>query len=230
MAAGRDARHEIHTPLPLPANPSRSGPPSCPPSVTSSRCGSSCKTCGFTWRRCSAAETSSSSRRRRQKRFQQIDKAFIKMVHSAVETMNAVNVCYGNEAMISLLPHLTEQLELCQKSLTAFLDTKRAQFPAILLSSPTRRCAGDSVAPVRAPDGDPRRLPLGSCLDSATQVTFDKNDKFKMPDHVLPAGRGREVPEGGARLVGGRSCDGTSGTSRSGCRIWWTGCRTPSRA
>ena len=72
------------------------------------------------------------------KRFQQIDKAFIKMVHSALETMNVVNVCYGNDAILSLLPHLTEQLELCQKSLTAFLDTKRAQFPRFyFVSDPT---------------------------------------------------------------------------------------------
>ena len=113
------------------------------------------------------------------KRFQQIDKAFIKMVHSAVETMNVVNVCYGNEAMISLLPHLTEQLELCQKSLTAFLDTKRAQFPRFyFVSDPT-------LLEILSLGSEPAMVTphfQSGLFDSVTQVTFDKNDKFKMLD------------------------------------------------
>jgi len=43
----------------------------------------------------------------------------MKVVSSAIETRNVVQTCYGNELMKNLLPHLTEQLELCQKSLTA---------------------------------------------------------------------------------------------------------------
>jgi hypothetical protein len=72
------------------------------------------------------------------KRFQNIDKQFVKVVTAAIETRNVVQVCYGNELMKNLLPHLTEQLELCQKSLTAFLDTKRAEFPRFyFVSDPT---------------------------------------------------------------------------------------------
>ena len=49
------------------------------------------------------------------KRFQNIDKNYMKIVTSAVETQNVVNTCYGNELMKTMLPHLLEQLELCQK-------------------------------------------------------------------------------------------------------------------
>ena len=72
------------------------------------------------------------------KRFQNIDKQFMKVVTTAIETRNVVQTGYGNELMKNLLPHLTEQLELCQKSLTAFLDTKRAEFPRFyFVSDPT---------------------------------------------------------------------------------------------
>ena len=63
------------------------------------------------------------------KRFQNIDKSYVKIVAAAIETRNAVAVCAGSELMRSMLPHLLEQLELCQKSLSAYLETKRAEFP-----------------------------------------------------------------------------------------------------
>jgi hypothetical protein len=49
------------------------------------------------------------------KRFQNIDKNYMKIVTNALETLNVVKTCYGNELMKTMLPHLLEQLELCQK-------------------------------------------------------------------------------------------------------------------
>jgi dynein heavy chain len=46
----------------------------------------------------------------------------------ALEVQNAVATCHGNELLKSMLPHLLEQLELCQKSLSAYLETKRAEW------------------------------------------------------------------------------------------------------
>ena len=113
------------------------------------------------------------------KRFNQIDKTFIKMVHGAVDTLHVVSVCYGNDTILTLLPHLTDQLELCQKSLTAFLDTKRAQFPRFyFVSDPT-------LLEILSLGSEPAMVTphfQSGLFDSVTNVTFDKVDKFKMLD------------------------------------------------
>jgi len=76
-----------------------------------------------------------------------------------------------------LLPHLWEQLELCQKSLTAFLDTKRAEFPRFyFISDPT-------LLEILSLGSDPQSVPphfQSGLFDSVTSVAFDKADKYKM--------------------------------------------------
>jgi len=63
------------------------------------------------------------------KRFQSIDKNWEKIMQKALETRNVIQYCFGNDVLKNLLPFMLEQLEVCQKALSGYLDQKRSAFP-----------------------------------------------------------------------------------------------------
>ncbi len=93
------------------------------------------------------------------------------MVSFASETKNVIATLQDSDILRSVLPTLLEQLELCQKSLTAYLETKRADFPRFyFVSDPT-------LLEILSLGSDPPSVVphfQSGLFDSLTGVTFDK--------------------------------------------------------
>ena len=95
----------------------------------------------------------------------------MQIVSLASEVKNVVATCIGSDLLKSLLPHLMEQLEFCQKSLSAYLEAKRAEFPRFyFVSDPT-------LLEILSLGSDPPSVVphfQSGLFDSLSNVSFDK--------------------------------------------------------
>ena len=119
------------------------------------------------------------------RRFASIDRGYMQVVKHANDTVKCVDTCVGTDLLKSLLPKLLEQLEVSQKSLAAYLEAKRVEFPRFyFVSDPT-------LLEILSLGSDPAAVVphlQSGLFDSLSNVTFDKNDKHKITHMISREG------------------------------------------
>eukprot|EP00931_Biecheleriopsis_adriatica_P081370 TRINITY_DN5469_c0_g1_i3.p1 TRINITY_DN5469_c0_g1~~TRINITY_DN5469_c0_g1_i3.p1 ORF type:complete len:4660 (-),score=1275.41 TRINITY_DN5469_c0_g1_i3:88-14067(-) len=122
------------------------------------------------------------------KKFSQIDKDWLKIMHKSAETLRVVDCCQ-NDLLRQMMPVLLAGLETCQKSLESYLEGKRQKFPRFYFTS------DPVLLKILSQGSDPETIQddFEKLFDAISRVTFHKLDRRKITEIKSVAGQSQEV-------------------------------------
>mmetsp|Transcript_11859 Transcript_11859/g.17623 ORF Transcript_11859/g.17623 Transcript_11859/m.17623 type:complete len:4548 (-) Transcript_11859:28-13671(-) len=126
------------------------------------------------------------------KRFQNVDRSWVKIMTTVEAEPNVVKMCYSNEMLRELLPHLKENLEKCQKSLSGYLEAKRLIFPRFFFLS------DGQLLEILGQGSDPQSIQehLLSIFANIKRVDFDEKNRKKIIRMISAEGEECDLKNG----------------------------------
>ena len=111
------------------------------------------------------------------KKFKGIDKQWLKIMERAAEQKNVITCC-TNDILKNSLGVLQEGLEVCQKALEDYLETKRNVFPRFYF------CSNELLLKILSVGSDPNAVQddLENLFDAINRVSFDESNRRLIVD------------------------------------------------
>jgi dynein heavy chain len=111
------------------------------------------------------------------KKFKGIDKQWLKIMERAAEQKNVIGCC-TNDILKNSLGTLQEGLEVCQKALEDYLETKRNVFPRFYF------CSNELLLKILSVGSDPNAVQddLENLFDAINRVSFDDTNRKLIVD------------------------------------------------
>jgi dynein heavy chain len=121
------------------------------------------------------------------KKFKGIDKQWLKIMERAHEQKNVI-ACCSNDILKNSLPELQQGLEVCQKKLENYLETKRNIFPRFYF------CSNDDLLQILSVGSDPHAVQddFEKLFDAINRVTFDEANRKVMVEIIQIMGPNQE--------------------------------------